>query len=769
MSDVPITIEDSTAVTGILDAMADNWTHTPAEVDAQMSALAERAPLYHAALRNRQVTPVLPLERLIAETSTKTKPLIVEQVKATEQLRLQERLTADLYLDTAERLEDLGTAPRDSDLASALVAGLSVDALERALSHPEGIAGAASAMRAAASAPLTHTRNHYTVPENVDAESALQTIAELDQDCVVTGILTEQTEQAVAISLPAFWNESASEFESLAACLQDILSLEGNKPEAVLACGLGDLLIGLPIENLRTRATELLQKLNAVTGPMGLGLSLDRAHSSVQQALQCAATGLDLLPVDEKCLLAEQPSAIALKHQLTQIGDAHAERYERICDSVGSLSDTPGVDRERLMARGFSSESIDKIEDRLRQGYALSDAASHWAVGDTTLRDELRLTPETIETGELPLLRLIGFSRQDITEAELALQTLPLQDLKALVEDASLIAETANTNAVDQIALADAISTEFAIPVGLSLPTTVLSSSEIRTSVNRLLSSDLNTLYIEQGSSDARQKADERIRSVIALAHEMRSEPELAQAEPEPQADEAQYYHPQQGNARSQRFRLPDRRKGYIQKSTVGGHKVYLHTGEFEDGQLGEIFIDMHKEGAAFRSLMNNFAIAVSIGLQYGVPLEEFVEAFVYTRFDPAGEVTGNDSIKRATSILDYIFRELAVSYLGREDLAELSEGQSHDGLGRGVNDDLFAFPAEAAQVVSRGFSRGQLPDNIVILDKRRGQDDAENEASYLGEPCPSCGHFTLKVGPDGVSCEACGQVVTEASETPSG
>ena len=122
-----------------------------------------------------------------------------------------------------------------------------------------------------------------------------------------------------------------------------------------------------------------------------------------------------------------------------------------------------------------------------------------------------------------------------------------------------------------------------------------------------------------------------------------------------------------------EREKLPDRRKGYTQKAVVGGHKVYLRTGEYEDGRLGEIFIDMHKEGAAFRSLMNNFAIAISLGLQYGVPLEEYVEAFTFTRFEPAGFVQGNDAIKNATSILDYIFRELAISYLGRHDLAHVA------------------------------------------------------------------------------------------------
>ena len=123
---------------------------------------------------------------------------------------------------------------------------------------------------------------------------------------------------------------------------------------------------------------------------------------------------------------------------------------------------------------------------------------------------------------------------------------------------------------------------------------------------------------------------------------------------------------------RSNREKLPARRKGYTQKAIIGGHKVYLRTGEYDDGKLGEIFIDMHKEGAGFRAMMNNFAIAVSVGLQYGVPLEEFVDAFTFTRFEPAGVVQGNDSIKNATSILDYIFRELAVSYLDRTDLAHV-------------------------------------------------------------------------------------------------
>ena len=131
--------------------------------------------------------------------------------------------------------------------------------------------------------------------------------------------------------------------------------------------------------------------------------------------------------------------------------------------------------------------------------------------------------------------------------------------------------------------------------------------------------------------------------------------------------------------------KLPERRKGYTQKAVVGGHKVYLRTGEYGDGKLGEIFIDMHKEGAAFRAMMNNFAIAVSVGLRYGVPLDEFVEAFTFTRFEPAGLVQGNDTIRNATSILDYIFRELAISYLDRTDLAHSLPEDNLDTLGEKI------------------------------------------------------------------------------------
>ena len=264
-----------------------------------------------------------------------------------------------------------------------------------------------------------------------------------------------------------------------------------------------------------------------------------------------------------------------------------------------------------------------------------------------------------------------------------------------------------------------------------------------------------------------------------------------------------------------ERERMPDRRKGYTQKAVVGGHKVYLRTGEYADGRLGEIFIDMHKEGAAFRSLMNNFAIAISLGLQYGVPLEEYVEAFTFTRFEPAGFVQGNDAIKNATSILDYVFRELAISYLGRNDLAHVSpEDLGYDALGGGEEQGKApAGASPATSVISTGLVRSK-PDRLMVVhggagdefapgrggqpahgyashgatalkgdlssfedaadDARAGHGDIRMEFSppdasaagrraeakikgYVGEACSECGNFTMVRNGTCLKCETCG------------
>ena len=166
------------------------------------------------------------------------------------------------------------------------------------------------------------------------------------------------------------------------------------------------------------------------------------------------------------------------------------------------------------------------------------------------------------------------------------------------------------------------------------------------------------------------------------------------------------------------RFKMPDRRKGYIQKSEIGNHKVYLHTGEYNDGKIGEIFIDTNKEGELVKAMMNNFAIAISLGLQYGVPLEEYVDAFIDTKFEPSGNVHGNDRILSATSILDYVFRELAISYLGREELAHTPSIASTSDISNGDTDDKFLKIVK--NITSKGFVRSKYEEKLVDLSDIR-------------------------------------------------
>jgi ribonucleoside-diphosphate reductase alpha chain len=191
-----------------------------------------------------------------------------------------------------------------------------------------------------------------------------------------------------------------------------------------------------------------------------------------------------------------------------------------------------------------------------------------------------------------------------------------------------------------------------------------------------------------------------------------------------PTAKNNQYVVKNVSDGISKRFSMPDRRKGYIQKATIGNHKVYLHTGEYEDGKIGEIFIDTSKEGELVKALMNNFAIAVSLGLQYGVPLDEFVSAYVETKFEPSGKVQGNDRILSATSILDYIFRELAISYLNREDLAHTPSIGGTEKLTDEISDDISEDQNQFLKIVkdmtSKGFLRNNYKKKLVDLSDIR-------------------------------------------------
>ena len=210
------------------------------------------------------------------------------------------------------------------------------------------------------------------------------------------------------------------------------------------------------------------------------------------------------------------------------------------------------------------------------------------------------------------------------------------------------------------------------------------------------------------------------------------------------------------------RNKLPDRRKGYTQKASINNHKVYLRTGEYMDGSIGEIFIDMHKEGAAFRSLMNNFAISVSIGLQYGVPLEEFVEAFTFTKFEPSGEVKGNAEIKFTTSILDYIFKELAISYLGREDLSNQTSNQITELIPQNYDSDYKTENAETVlkNFTSKGYIRKKNFDgNLTLISNQNTSEETEkikHIKNFEGDPCDRCGNFTVYKEENQIKCLTC-------------
>jgi ribonucleoside-diphosphate reductase alpha chain len=229
----------------------------------------------------------------------------------------------------------------------------------------------------------------------------------------------------------------------------------------------------------------------------------------------------------------------------------------------------------------------------------------------------------------------------------------------------------------------------------------------------------------------------------------------------------------------AKRRRLPDRRKGYTQKAMVGGHKVFLRTGEYEDGSLGEIFVDMHKEGAAFRSLMNSFAIAISIGLQHGVPLEKFVDQFIFSRFEPNGMVMGNDRIKMSTSVIDYLFRELAITYLSRNDLAHVSEEDlRHDAM-HNSNDEPDYYEQEELgvkhvmldtpiEVDAPPPVADTIPTNPTALaapapttptaTSVRIQAVLEAKAKgYEGDACTECGAMTMVRNGSCLKCMSCG------------
>ena len=403
---------------------------------------------------------------------------------------------------------------------------------------------------------------------------------------------------------------------------------------------------------------------------------------------------------------------------------------------AGTLEGAPGL--EGLVAAGFTDHEIAAAESVLSQVATLREAFAPAVIGEGFARDVLGAGAEAVADPAFDSLASAGLSAEAIAAAQnhvfgagsLASAPFVAEGQGAVFcgrAETGLGARLGMIGAVQPFVCAPpvaALEMSFLAPpaeaAGLLSQAAAAGVMTVRLQ-RRPAPADFAVIVPDPAPAEVRGEATVRDRIVERLVEIDRS-----------------------------RRRLPDRRKGYIQKSTVGGHKVYLHTGEYDDGELGEIFIDMHKEGAAFRSLMNNFAIAISIGLQHGVPLDEFVDAFVFTRFEPSGPVTGNDFITSATSILDYVFRELGVSYLGRTDLAEIAAGEmDRDGLGAGAK--TAEEPQPLTRFISRGFSRGTAPDNLVFLPT------AARPGPRAAEVCPACGDMALVRKGLSLMCETCG------------
>ncbi len=422
----------------------------------------------------------------------------------------------------------------------------------------------------------------------------------------------------------------------------------------------------------------------------------------------------------------------AVPEALRVLGYSESEIAEIIVYAVGhgslghgSLKIAPAINHTTLKAKGFTPEAIEKVEKALPTAFDIKFAFNKWTLGAEFLRDELGVEPEDLAAPSFDLLAHLGFTKREIEAANVHVcGAMTVEGAPHLKPEHYAVFDCANPCgrtgkrflsveshirmlAAAQPFISGAISKTINMPndatvddckaayllswrLGLKANALYRDGSKLSQPLQSQLIADdaeeddvIEAFLEKPATARAAALSEKVVEKVVERIIEIRS-----------------------------RERMPDRRKGYTQKAVVGGHKLYLRTGEYDDGRLGEIFIDMHKEGAALRSLLNNFAIAVSLGLQYGVPLDEYVDAFTFTRFEPSGPVQGNDTIKYATSILDYVFRELAVSYMERFDLAHVDpSGEGFDALGKGVEEGK-----PEGRFVSKGLTRSRT-DRLKVMD----------------------------------------------------
>ncbi len=444
------------------------------------------------------------------------------------------------------------------------------------------------------------------------------------------------------------------------------------------------------------------------------------------------------------------PALKALGYSKEQIAEINA-----YCLGHRSLAQAPGVSAEALRARGFSEKTLTLAENALQSSFSLESAFSPKLLGSAVLDQELGIPQSSYSSRDFSLLRTLGFSTEEIETADrYTCGTMTVERAPHLKEEHYSVFDTASItgrNGTRCIRWQAHIEMMAAVQ-----PFVSGAISKTINMPNEATAEDVKGAFFLSWKNMLKSIALYRDRSKL-------SQPLASLASTSSNGSVKNSLQEQilsLGNGRSdkrvaaggkKRRCLPNRRKGYTQKAKIGGHSLFLRSGEYPDGSLGELFLDMYKEGAAFRSLLNSFAVAVSLGLQYGVPLEEYVDAFVFSRFEPNGMVYGHDNIKMSTSVLDFIFRDLALSYLKRDDLVQVKP------------DDLIATN-------TNGRRNGDKPGPATSepAAEHTEQTAAEQPAAaayaaaariqgYEGDPCPVCGHFTMIRNGTCLKCMTCG------------
>lgn len=562
---------------------------------------------------------------------------------------------------------------------------------------------------------------------------------------------------------------------------------------------------GCPQKSLVTQAIKLWQEALAMGeqhGYRNAQVSVIAPTGTIGFAMDCDTTGIEpdfaLIKYKKlagggniKIINQQVPVALAkLGYSKEQI-----EAMERYTSGFGNLEFAPFINHKSLNALGFHDGIYKSLEKAIKEGHHIRYAFSSWNLGVEFCHSALGIPKDELRDPRFDLLSYLGFDEAQITAAnEYCYGTLTLEGAPHLKPEHQAVFDCANRcgakgvrylsvkSHIEMMAAVQPFVTG-SISKTINMPSnaTILDCQEAyRLSWQLALKS--NALY-RDGCKLSQPMVSEILgddgqEQLLESENDQEKILILAEAMAKKMIAESQSPAPAETMKRGERLRLPDRRRGYTQKAIVGGHKVYLHTGEYIDGNIGEIFVDMHKEGAAFRSLMNSFAIAISIGMQYGVPLEEFVEAFTFTKFEPSGVVQGHKRIKNATSIIDFIFRELAVSYLDRQDLAHVpTEIIENTDLGKG--EEVAHQPPEPApkmeqpkQNVGAGFkpsAKSKLMSNAADhqnLPSEKMEPNGMSQSETLsmarvmgfeGDSCTSCGNFTLVRNGTCLKCVTCG------------